>query len=94
VKQIGGGQYAERVDIERFNAPLISEYRGILDDIARETGGRRSQSAVELTGPGGGPVQTVEVTPDRLSKARRDALEFEKQLLEGTLTQPEDDGEE
>lgn len=41
VKQIGSGQYAERVDIERFNAALLSEYRATLDDIAKETGGRK-----------------------------------------------------
>ena len=40
VKQIGSGKFAERVDIERFNAALISEYRSMLDDLAKETGGR------------------------------------------------------
>lgn len=40
VKQIGSGEFAQRVDIERFNAPLISEIRGLLDDLAKETGGR------------------------------------------------------
>ena len=34
------GEFAERVDIERFNAAIISEVRGVLDDIAKETGGR------------------------------------------------------
>lgn len=43
VKQIGGGEYAERVDIERFNSALISEYRSTLDDIAKEVGGRRQR---------------------------------------------------
>jgi hypothetical protein len=40
VKQIGGGEYAERVDIERYNSPLISDICRILDDLAKETGGR------------------------------------------------------
>lgn len=40
VKQIGTGEKSERVDIERFNAPLIEQYRKVLDDIAMETGGR------------------------------------------------------
>jgi len=40
VKQIGRGPDAERVDIERFNAPIISEFRATLDDLAKETGGR------------------------------------------------------
>jgi len=43
VKQIGSGEYAERVDIERFNAALISEYRATLDDLAKETGGRKQR---------------------------------------------------
>ena len=36
VKQIGGGQYAERVDIERFNAAEVEQLRGLLSDIAKE----------------------------------------------------------
>lgn len=40
VKSIGSGEFAERVDIERFNAALLSEYRATLDDIAKEAGGR------------------------------------------------------
>ncbi len=40
VKQIGSGNSAERVDIERFNAAIIGELRGVLDDLAKETGGR------------------------------------------------------
>lgn len=41
VKQIGGGRDAKRVDIVRFNAPLIGEFRATLDDLAKETGGRK-----------------------------------------------------
>ena len=40
VKQIGSGEQAEKVEIERFNAAIISELRGVLDDLAKETGGR------------------------------------------------------
>jgi len=55
VKQIGSGAYAERVDIERFNSSLVSEYRNVLDDIAKEVGGRVKKQ--ELTGKGGGPIK-------------------------------------
>lgn len=41
VKQIGAGDDAERVDLVRFNAPLIEQFRGALADIAEETGGRQ-----------------------------------------------------
>jgi len=40
VKSVGSGELAERVNIERFNGALISEYRAVLDDLAKETGGR------------------------------------------------------
>jgi hypothetical protein len=41
VKSIGSGEFAERVDLVRFNAPLIEQFRGTLADIADETGGRQ-----------------------------------------------------
>lgn len=50
VKQIGGGEYAERVDIERFNSAIIEQYRGVLDDLAKETGGRVSKTDVTTDG--------------------------------------------
>lgn len=43
VKQVGSGEKAERVDIVKFNAALISEYRSTLADLAAETGGRRQK---------------------------------------------------
>lgn len=55
VKQIGSGEFAERVDIERFNAPLISEYRSVLDDLAKETGGRKK--TVQIGGEKDNPLQ-------------------------------------
>lgn len=48
VKQIGSGDSAERVDLEKFNGPLLSEFRATLDDIAKETGGRKVKT--ELSG--------------------------------------------
>lgn len=62
VKQIGGGKFAERVDIVRFNAALIEQYRNTLDDLAKETGGRRQ--SVDLT-TGGQPIKGyVTISPD------------------------------
>lgn len=49
VKQIGSGKDAERVDLERFNQGLISEYRATLDDLAKETGGRKQEHQIDLT---------------------------------------------
>ena len=57
VKSIGSGEFAERVDIERFNAPLLAEYRATLDDIAREVGGRIKKADVTSGGAAlNGPV--------------------------------------
>jgi hypothetical protein len=55
VKQIGSGADAERVDIERFNGNLLSEYRNVLDDLAKEVGGRVKKQ--ELTGKDGGAIE-------------------------------------
>lgn len=57
VKQIGSGEHAEKVDIEKFNAPLISEFRATLDDIAKETGGRVKKT--EVSGKDGGAIQVA-----------------------------------
>lgn len=50
VKQVGGGEDAQIVEIRRFNAALIEQYRGVLDDLARETGGRNPRLHVAVGG--------------------------------------------
>jgi hypothetical protein len=57
VKAVGSGPWTQIVDIERFNAPLLSELRGVLDDIAQEVGGRIRKQ--ELTGKNGGPIAST-----------------------------------
>ncbi len=52
VKRIGAGEDAETVEIRRFNSALIEQYRGVLDDLARETGGRNPRVRVAV-GEGG-----------------------------------------
>lgn len=47
VKSIGAGEDAERVDLVKFNSALIKEWRGVLDEIASETGGRRPSAHLE-----------------------------------------------
>jgi len=47
VKQIGKGEDAERVDIERFNSAIFEQFRGTIDDLARETGGRKLKTSLE-----------------------------------------------
>lgn len=60
VKQIGSGQDAERVDIERFNAPLLEQYRKVLEDIAKEVGGRVDNKSIS----GGLAIQWVDALAD------------------------------
>jgi hypothetical protein len=52
VKMIGTGECQERVEFELFNAAEVSQYRGVLDDIAKETGGRvqKTDSVTEVKG--------------------------------------------
>jgi hypothetical protein len=74
VKQIGSGEFAERVDLVRFNAPLIEQYRGTLDDLAKETGGRKQR--VDLSGQ-------VAMTPfmaDEYARARAELQEWKASL--------------
>lgn len=50
VKQIGQGEFAERVDIVRFNASLIEQFRKTLEDIAAEMGERTRNIRVDTSG--------------------------------------------
>ncbi len=77
VKQIGSGENATRVDIVKFNAALISEYRSTLADLASETGGRRQKQEIEHTGKNGGPI---EIKHD-LSKLSVDELKAMRDMV-------------
>lgn len=59
VKSIGSGVDQQVVDYEEFNASEVREYRGVLDDIAKEMGQRKQ--SIEHSGPGGGPIAIKEV---------------------------------
>lgn len=54
VKSVGSGNHMQVVDIERFNSSIISQLRGVLDDLAQETGGRVKKQ--EITGAEGGAL--------------------------------------
>ena len=49
VKSFGGGPFAERVDIQRFNGSLIGQYRATLADLAAEVGGRSRQPEADAS---------------------------------------------
>jgi hypothetical protein len=63
VKGVGSGDVAEIVEYEEFNSAEIVQYRGLLDDIAKEVGERVQKS--ELTGKDGGPVTFKVVYDDK-----------------------------
>lgn len=48
VKGIGQGERWQTVPIERFNSAEVEQLRGILDDIAKETGGRPKTVKVDI----------------------------------------------
>lgn len=43
VKAIGSGPFMKEVEYEEFNAAEVKEYRGVLDDIAKEMGHRKQE---------------------------------------------------
>jgi hypothetical protein len=46
-KSVGSGEAAEIIDYDVFNASEVSQFRGVLDDIAKEMGGRSQK--VDIT---------------------------------------------
>lgn len=75
VKQIGSGDTAERVDIVRFNAALIEQFRETLDDLAQEQGERVKGVKFD------GTLKHVDVTSDEMAKARSAAAEWESKTF-------------
>lgn len=57
VKSIGGGPFSEKIEYEEFNTAEVQQYRGILDDIAKELGDRKQ--IAEVTGKNGSPLVPV-----------------------------------
>lgn len=54
IKSIGNGERSEIIEYEEFNKAEVDSYRGVLDDIAKEVGGRINKQ--ELTGQDGAPL--------------------------------------
>jgi hypothetical protein len=62
VKGVGAGPIAEIVEYEEFNNAEIAAYRGVLDDIAKETGGRITKQ--EISGKDGAPIPIAVIKMD------------------------------
>lgn len=62
----------DTVDVEVFNNGLITQVRGVLDDLAKEAGGRKQKT--ELTGKDGKPIEVEQRSKPDLSKLSVDEL--------------------
>jgi len=67
VKQIGSGETARPVYVERFNGALISEFRGVLKDLAEETGGRQTAPERPPPPPREAGLDLTQLTDDELA---------------------------
>jgi len=85
VKGIGSGPIAQIVDYEEFNASEIRELRGVLDDIAKETGGRvqKVDAKTEVTGAGGSPL----IDNDRYDRAISGLADAIREIVPGKGTE-------
>jgi len=54
VKAVGSGDGQTIVDFEQFNAAEVQQFRGVLDDLAKEVGDRKTK--LEHTGKDGTPL--------------------------------------
>lgn len=61
VKGVGSGPIAEIVEYYEFNRSEVDAYRGVLDDIAKETGGRVQRSDITSDGKQLQPITTIEI---------------------------------
>lgn len=75
-KGIGQAENFVVVDLVRFNAQIVDQMRGALDDIAREVGGRVKVEKVESS------VLNLNVRADDLAHARQVAADYERKLLD------------
>lgn len=63
VKMIGSGPFSKEVDYEEFNTAEVQQYRGVLEDIAKEMGDRKQASTV------------LNVTPEQIAAMSTEELE-------------------
>ena len=66
VKGVGSGDVAQIVEYEEFNKGEVDAYRGVLDDIAKEVGGRVQHTDIT--------TKDKSLNEGRLSDAQRAAL--------------------
>ena len=80
VKVVGSGKNAREVVVERFNAAEIEQLRGVLADLAKETGGRKDIQV--LTGDVDSPLEIRHGYDLRLSRLTDDELDQMERLVD------------
>lgn len=78
-KSIGTGDNAERIDLIRFNAPLVAQWRETLNDLALETNGR--VRGVKLSGAVGVAGLSGDDLAQMLLQEKRAADEWAEETL-------------
>jgi len=63
IKSIGGGVDQQVIHFEEFNSAEVVQYRGVLDDIAKEVGHRVQKQEVDLKN---GPILITEIADSKL----------------------------
>lgn len=71
-RTVGWAKTSKIVRERIFNDKLLAQYRGVLDDLAKETQGRKT--ATELSGPGGGPLAFTLKDVDDIRKKVADRI--------------------
>lgn len=72
MKWLGSRENGQVVEVERFNAAEFEQFRGLLDDIAKEVGGRVRKA--ELTGPASGAIEVRHTVDDASARVLADLL--------------------
>lgn len=75
VKIVGSGVNAREIAVYRYNGSIISDFRGLLDDIAREVGGRRQAidiSTEKKIALSDALEELENLTPEELARRYRD----------------------
>jgi len=79
-KVVGSGKNAREVVVERFNATEVEQLRGVLADLAKETGGRKDIQVV--TGDADSPLEVRHGYDLNLSRLTDDELDQMERLVE------------
>jgi hypothetical protein len=85
-KGIGSAENFETVDIVRFNAPIVDQMRGTLDDIAKEVGGRINKT--DITSKGKELVNLTDKTDEQLRSSLTDLAAILVANAGGEVVQP------